>query len=915
MEAASPVRSGGNIMVVSRTFEYMQLAHIKMIEDLHARFLTDPESVEASWHHFFEGMEFGQTFPGKETRGGDVRVAHLIDAYRTFGHLQAHINPLAQQKKAHELTLEALGFEERDLSVMFPTYGLLRQKEAPLATLIATLEEIYCGTKGIEYMGIHSSELQLWVQHQIEPTRFRSSLTHEEKKQILNRLNQAELFETFLHTKYVGQKRFSLEGGETLIPILDAIIDQGAKSGMEDVVIGMSHRGRLNVLVNILNKSFSMVFSEFEDFLDPHSSEGAGDVKYHKGFSASVTTSTGIPVHISLTANPSHLESVDPVVQGKTRAKQELCHDVLRTRVIPLLIHGDASLAGQGVVYETLQMYNLAGYTTGGTIHIVLNNQIGFTTLPHEYRSSSYCTDIAHTFGFPVFHVNAEDPEGCVYATRLALAIRRRFQCDVFIELNCYRKYGHNEGDEPAFTQPIEYNIIRNKKSIREIYRDQLIQEGVVEKKIALQLEEEFKAALHYELEEMKIKKEAPITESLGGIWSPYQKVEEQELVRPIDTRVEEKVLQEIGQQMCKVPAALSIHKKLLKVIEERQKMVAKERSLDWATAEQLAFGSLLWEGVGIRLSGQDSQRGTFTQRHAVWVDQNTGGRYFPLAHLKEGQGAFSIYNSSLSEYAALGFEWGYSLVNPTALVLWEAQFGDFANGAQIIFDQYMAASAQKWQRYSGLVVLLPHGYEGQGAEHSSARLERFLQLAADANIQVVYPTTPAQYFHLLRRQIVRPVRVPLVVMTPKGLLRHPECVSSLDIVSTGRFQEILDDPLAVYASSRLLLCSGRIYYDLIQERKKRGEKKVAVIRIEQLYPLLLDNIMQVLGKYPGAQEYFWVQEEPYNMGAWSYISPHFLHKGVPLQYVGRPASGPTATGSHAQHEKEYVQLMQKAFG
>ena len=904
-------------MAGSSPFTYMHSAHVEMLEKLHEQFLKDPESVEPSWRHFFEGVEFGQYVQQQlPSDGGAVRIARLIDAYRTFGHLQAHVNPIAIQplQTAHELTLKALGFEEKELNQEFSTCGLLEKPTALLSEIIAVLQEIYCGTKGIEYMGFHSPELQRWVQTQIEPTRFRPTFSVEEKKRILNRLNQAELFETFLHTKYVGQKRFSLEGGEMLIPILSEIIDQGAVNGVEEFVIGMSHRGRLNVLANILNKSFSMVFSEFEDHVDADLAEGAGDVKYHKGFSSNIKTSSGASVHISLTANPSHLESVNPVVEGKTRAKQEQINDISRSRVVPLLIHGDASLAGQGVVYETLQLYQLPGYTTGGTLHIVVNNQIGFTTQPYEYRSSNYCTDIAHAFGFPVFHVNAEDPEGCIYATRLALGLRQLFQCDVFIELNCYRKYGHNESDEPAFTQPIEYQLIRSKKSIREIYRDVLIQESVVEQEMALLLEEEFKKALHYALDEMKLKNEPAAPESFGSVWGEYQRASNGELAQPVETRVALETLHQIGDQSCALPPQLNVHKKLLKVIEERRKMIVGARPLDWSTAEMLALGSLLWAGTPIRLAGQDSQRGTFTQRHAVWVDQTHGERYFPLAHLKEGQGAFAIYNSSLSEYAALGFEWGYSMAYPTALVLWEAQFGDFANGAQIIFDQYMAASAQKWQRYSGLVVLLPHGYEGQGAEHSSARLERFLQLAAESNIQVVYPTTPAQYFHVLRRQMVRKARVPLIVMTPKGLLRHPSCVSSMEDLSQGRFQEVLDEPLALLQATRVLLCSGRIYYDLIQEREKRKNTSTVIIRIEQLYPLLQEKIMQVLGKYSSATEHFWVQEEPRNMGAWGYIHP-YLEEMVPIRYVGRNPSGTTATGSHTQHEMEHKQLMQKAFG
>jgi len=899
----------------------MHLANAEMIEKLYAQFLHDPLSVEATWRFFFEGLEFGQYQKGAlaPKEGGAFRIYQLIDAYRRFGHLQARINPIARypSEEAHELTLSSLNFEEKELQQLFPTYGLLSEETAPLSQIITVLKEIYCGTKAIEYIGFHSPEMEKWLQSQIEPSRFFPNFSIEKKKNILDCLNKAELFETFLHTKYVGQKRFSLEGGETLIPILGEIIEMGAESGMDECVIGMAHRGRLNVLANIMNKSFSMIFSEFEDYYDPDASDISGDVKYHKGFSSTITTTKGFKIHISLAENASHLESVDPIVEGKVKAKQEQRGDKDKNKVIPILIHGDASLSGQGVVYETLQMYQLPAYSTGGTLHIVVNNQIGFTTLPPEYQSTNYCTNLALAFGFPVFHVNAEDPEGCVYATQLALRLRHLFHCDVFIELNCYRKYGHNESDEPFFTQPLHYQLIRQKKSIREIYRDTLIHQGVVEKEMALKLEEEFKKALYFELEELKIKKEPPQTEAFGGVWKEYRKATKSELFHPVVTAVDGALLKEIAERISAVPKDFAVHKKLLKLIEERQKMGADQRPIDWAMAEHLAFGSLLWEGIPVRLAGQDCQRGTFTQRHAVWVDQQSGDKYFPLAHLKEGQGKFAAINSPLSEFAGLGFEYGYSLAYPSALVLWEAQFGDFANGGQVIFDQYLSASAQKWQRYSGLTVLLPHGYEGQGPEHSSARLERFLQLAAESNIQVVNPTTPAQYFHLLRRQVKRNIRIPLIVMTPKGLLRHHECVSSMEQLSKGRFQEILDDPLGKEQASRLIFCSGRVYYDLIKERNKRSASHVAIIRIEQLYPLHHDAIMQVLGKYRASKEFYWVQEEPRNMGAFCYILctlKELLPKEKPLQYVGRNRSASTATGSHKLHEKEHEQLMNMAF-
>ncbi|MFZ0565814.1 MAG: 2-oxoglutarate dehydrogenase E1 component [Chlamydiales bacterium] len=904
-------------MSSSRAFTYMHLANIELIEKQYTQFLKDPNSIEPSWRYFFEGMEFGEYRAPPVEVASDLRIYNLIDTYRRMGHLQAKFNPLSENapSPARELSLQILGFEEKELEKPFPTCGLLQEKTAPLRQIIAVLEEIYCGSIGIEYMGCHSLDLEKWVQDRIEPTRFRPNFSVERKSSILHQLNKSELFEIFIHTKYVGQKRFSLEGGETLIPILSEIIELGANLGMDEFVIGMAHRGRLNVLTNILNKSYSMVFSEFEDYLDPNLIERTGDVKYHKGYSSNVIIGKDKQVHISLTANPSHLESVNPVVEGKVRAKQTQREDGEKKQVVPILIHGDASFAGQGIVYETVQLNAIPGYATGGTIHVVVNNQIGFTTLPGESRSTSYCTAIAKSFECPVFHVNTEDPEGCVFATQLAVEIRQRFHCDVFIELTCYRKYGHNESDEPSFTQPLQYQIIRKKKSVREIYRDALIKEGVVERQKALDLEEEFKKGLHYELEELKIKKENQLEEAFQGVWKEYRKATKEELFEPISTHVDRQTLQQVGRMSCQIPEGFTFHNTLKRLIERRLKMVEGEAPIDWAMGEYLAFGTLLWEETHIRLSGQDSQRGTFTQRHAVWVDQKTGKRYFPLAHLKAEQGLFTVYNSSLSEYAILGFEFGYSLAYPSALVIWEAQFGDFANGGQIIFDQYLSCSEQKWQRFSGLVVLLPHGYEGQGPEHSSARMERFLQISGEDNIQVTYPTTPAQYFHLLRRQVKRGIRVPLVIFTPKGLLRHPACVSKIEDLTEGTFQEILDDPQKNGKSTHLMFCTGRIYYDLIEEREKRNLHNVAIIRLEQLYPLHHDKLVQLLKKYKQVKKYYWVQEEPKNMGAYAYIAP-LLEEIVSekLTYVGRRRSASTAAGSHSRHEKEHEQLMNMAF-
>lgn len=906
-------------MPSSRPFTSLQLENVELIEKLHAQFLADPESIDPTWRLFFEGVEFAEYRVAKMpiAAKGDERIVGLIDAYRRFGHLEASTNPIATHAppKVDALSLAALGFDENELQEVFPTHGLLQEEKAPLTKIIEVLRSIYCGSKGIEYMGCEAPALEKWIQEKIEPSRFSPQFSIEKKKEILHQLNKAELFEIFVHTKYVGQKRFSLEGAETLIPILSEIVEKGSENGMDEFVLGMAHRGRLNVLTNILNKSYSMVFSEFEDYLDPNLTEGAGDVKYHKGFSSDVALPSGKTVHISLTANPSHLESVDSVTLGKVRAKQAYHKDVEKKRIVPILIHGDASIAGQGIVYETLQFHGIEGYGNGGTIHLIINNQIGFTTLPSEYRSTHYCTDLAHAFGFPVFHVNAEDPEGCVFAAELAQEIRQTFHIDVFIELNGYRKYGHNESDEPAFTQPLEYQLIRSKKSIREIYRDQLIQEGVVAKEIALSLEDEFKKELHYELEEFKIKKEKIPQEAFGGVWADYRDVSKEELFADVSTAIEKSLLQDLGSRVCTIPEGLAIHPKLKRLLEQRQKMALGEAPIDWAMGEQLAFASLLWEKKPVRLSGQDSQRGTFTQRHAAWVDQATGKRYYPLSHLKEDQGVFTVYNSTLSEYGVLGFEFGYSLAYPSALVLWEAQFGDFANGGQVIFDQYLSCSEQKWRRFSGLTVLLPHGYEGQGAEHSSARIERFLQLAAEMNMQIVYPTTPAQYFHLLRRQVKRTIRLPLIVFTPKGLLRHPACISPIETFAAGSFQEILEEEKPPLDAASVIFCTGRIYYDLVNEREKRKLDRIAIIRIEQLYPLHKEKLKQIIEKYKQAKKYTWVQEEPRNMGAMTYIYP-IMEELMPkkMRYVSRPASASTATGSHTKHLKEYNQLMSEVF-
>jgi 2-oxoglutarate dehydrogenase E1 component len=676
----------------------------------------------------------------------------------------------------------------------------------------------------------------------------------------------------------------------------------------------MAHRGRLNVLANILNKSYAHIFTEFEDYYTPDLMESTGDVKYHKGFIGNLATREGVTVQVTLTANPSHLESVDAVVEGLSRAKQELTFDKdQRKRIVPILVHGDAALAGQGVVYETMQMSKLNGYATGGTVHIVINNQIGFTTLPKDTRSTRYCTDIAKAFGAPVFHVNAENPEECVVIAQLAIEMRQQFQCDVFIDLNCYRKYGHNESDEPTFTQPHEYQIIKNKKPIRELYREQLIQEGVLNESQAKELEEQFKNNLQQALDQAKSFGQNPPATSKNA------SSRKEDLFASVDTRVSESSLVEMSEKFCHVPEGFNLHPKIQRLFQDRLNMVRSDpskRTIDWGMGEYLAYASLLWEGKHVRLSGQDSRRGTFTHRHAIWIDQVKDQKYFPLSHLKKGQGLFDVFNSHLSEFAVLGFEFGYTLGNPGALVIWEAQFGDFANGAQVIIDQYLSSSEQKWTHSSSLVLMLPHGLEGQGPEHSSARMERFLQLCGDDNLQIVNCSTPAQLFHVLRRQMLRTVRKPLVIFTPKALLRHPECISALKEFSTGSFQEVIDDPSVSSFCKKLFFCSGKVYYDLIAEKEKRKASDIAFVRLEQLYPFPLQKVKDVIQKYSQAQDVAWVQEEHSNSGAWEYIRP-ILEKELEskkLRYVGRPRSASPAAGSHALHKKQLLQMMEEAF-
>jgi len=897
--------------------------NLDLLEEYHRRWRDDPASVDESWRMFFEGYEFGQA--GGAPSGADPDatraqsgVTRLIDAYREIGHYLSDLDPLRLSPNRDALGLldpANFGLTEADLDRVFynrltdPPYATLRE-------LIKVLRATYCGKIGVEYMHIRNPQVRQWLQERMEPVRNHPGFDLRKKRRIILKLNAAELFETFLSTHYVGQKRFSLEGAEMLIPLLDAVIERSAVYGVREVVLGMPHRGRLNVLANILNKPYGMIFAEFEENL-PETVAGDGDVKYHLGFSADhVTTDRQHTVHLSLTPNPSHLEAVNPVVEGRVRAKQRKFKDKDRKLGIPILIHGDAAFAGQGLVAETLNLSQLHGYRTGGTVHIVVNNQIGFTTAPSDSRSSRYCTDVAKMIEVPIFHVNGDDPEAVVYVGELALDFRETFGQDVVIDMVCYRKHGHNEGDEPAFTQPLMYGKIKERISVRELYTESLVMAGelsVEEFETIVETFGEKMQEVYDEVHSGNVPSKL-VQPGFGGAWkglTPYYSF------APVETGVPYETLKAVTDATARVPEGFHVNPKIERLIAARTKAVDTRGTVDWALAEALAFGTLLAEKTPVRLSGQDSRRGTFSQRHATYVDYQTGTSYTPLKNLGADAAELCVYDSLLSEAAVLGFDYGYSLDEPHMLIVWEAQFGDFANGAQVIIDQFIASGESKWGRASGLVMLLPHGYEGQGPEHSSARLERFLSLCAEDNIQVVNATTPAQYFHLLRRQVRRDFRKPLVVMTPKSLLRHKLAVSPIDQFVSGRFHEVLDDAADPERVRRVLVCSGKVYYDLLSKREESGQsREVAIVRLEQFYPWPDDSLKAVLGRYRSAREWVWVQEESQNMGGWGFVSPRLQElMGFPFQYVGRDASASTATGMHHVHDREQAELVAAAIG
>lgn len=908
-------------------FSFISNAHPAYIESMYVRFLENPTSIDPEWHLFFKGFEFAESSTIEKRTSGtnfstkEFQVVALINAYRSRGHLLSTTNPIRQRMDRNpKLQIEDFNLSESDLSTSFAAgteCGLPAQ--ATLSEIISNLNRIYCGHIGFEFQHIQNRDKRRWLRDRIENHRPENQygLSLEKKKRILEKLNGAVIFEKFLHTKYIGQKRFSLEGGEATIAALDAIINYAASHGTKEVIMGMAHRGRLNVLANILGKTYTHIFNEFEGIAIPDQSFGDGDVKYHLGYSSQVKTPDGITVHLELAPNPSHLESVNPVVEGFARAKANVLYKEDYDCILPLLIHGDAAVAGQGVVYETVQMSKLPGYYTGGTIHFVINNQVGFTTDWEEARSSTYCTAAANTIGAPVFHVNGDDPEAIVFAAELATEYRMTFHEDVFIDMVCYRRHGHNEGDDPKFTQPDMYSIINNHPNPREIYLKRLVERGELEKKIADELEADFWNMLQERLNEVKEHNLPYIMQEPEQAWKEMIRSTYANFENTPVTGLDKSILQDLLDKMHEIPSSFKPLPKMKRLIEDKIKMVDADK-LDWSIGELLAYASILNEGKDLRMSGQDVKRGTFSHRHAVLFDSETNAQYNRLSKLSDEQGTFRIFNSLLSEFAVLGFEYGFSLATPHALNIWEAQFGDFYNGAQTIIDQYIMSAESKWNRQSGLVLLLPHGYEGQGPEHSSARLERFLQNCAEMNWIIANVTQPANFFHLLRRQLAFPFRKPLVVMSPKSMLRHPECVSPLkDFAGATKFKELIDDPEISAKNGkkvfRVLFCSGKIYYDLAARKKEEKRDDIAIIRLEQLYPLPEKQIRELLDKkYTGAMEICWVQEEPVNMGAWRHVSSSF--PDVPFRLISRRRAASPATGFKKRHDEEQEIIVSVAF-
>ena len=900
-------------------FSFLGSIHAQLIDDQYEHYLKNPDGIEPSWRAFFQGYDFAKEIYSEEDLEGagvpeevikEFHVLNLIQGYRSRGHLFTKTNPV-RMRRSYEPTLdiENFGLSKDDLDTPFNAATELGLPGATkLREIISHLEAIYCQSTGVEYNYIRDPERRTWIKNWIHKDDNQPKLSIEEKKQILHKLNQAVSFESFLNTKFVGQKRFSIEGAEALIPGLDEAVNHGARYGVKEFVLGMAHRGRLNVLTNVFGKPRKQIFSEFEGkAFDDVTIDG--DVKYHLGHTTVHKTVDGKEVVMNIAPNPSHLEAVDPVVEGIARAKINNDYGMESGKVLPILIHGDAAVAAQGVVYETLQMEKLAGYSTGGTLHIVINNQVGFTTNYLDARSSTYCTDIAKVILAPVLHVNGDDPEALVHAMRLAIEYRQRFQRDIFIDLLCYRKYGHNEGDEPRFTQPLLYKAISKHPNPREIYAQRLMSDGVATQIMVKEMQEEFKSMLELDFDEAKKIKHNVITPFMEKEWVDYPSAEPGEMLHPVDTTFDLDKLKDIAKHITTLPEGKKFLKKTVRLMGDRAAQVFERNSIDWGMGELLAYGSLLAEDYNIRISGEDVERGTFSHRHAILKVEDSGEEVNLLNEYPGKEGRFAIYNSLLSEYAVMGFDYGYAMASPDTLTIWEAQFGDFANGAQIMIDQFLTAAEDKWKVQNGLVLLLPHGYEGQGAEHSSARLERFLQMCAQENMTVANCTTPANFYHLLRRQHKRNFRRPLVVMSPKSLLRLPKAQSSMEELAHGTFQPILSDTtVAPEKVTKVVFCSGKLYYELANEREAQGADHVAIIRIEQLYPLDDLAIKQEVAKYPNAAMHVWAQEEPANMGAWTYMLWQ-MHQ--PLTLVSPAPSAATASGSNKvalQRQRETIE-------
>lgn len=911
-------------------FSFANGANVDYLESLYAEYKRNPSGLDASWQKFFEGYDFAIRSPIAGASGEDegarnnARVEAFINAYRRLGHLMAHLNPLAEKPvMSPEMTPERHGLKDVKADDVFHPSNLPVKEPMKFGDIMSLLLDTYCGNIGADFRELNDIEIVEWLQHEMESCRNRPQFSQQQKMRIMGKIAEAEGFERFLQMRYLGQKRFSAEGADTIIPLLDVVIDEAAKSGATEMCLGMAHRGRLNVLANIMRKDVELILKEFEGSeFNPFDIDG--DVKYHMGYANEVDSASGGKLRLYLSPNPSHLEAVNPVVTGFARARQRDLNDTKRTKVIPLLIHGDASFMGQGLVAETLNFAKLEAYETGGTIHVIINNQLGFTAEPEESRSTTYSSDMAKMLRAPVLHVNADDPEAVAWCAALACRYRQKFGRDVVIDLIGYRKHGHNETDEPGYTQPLLYKTISEHPSVFTLYSQRLVKEGASTDAEIQNIANAYKDRMQKAFETVRAGKVAVLPAHPPALKKvlAYYKATPADLEKTVDTNVKINDLQSIGRKITSFPQGFTVHPKLAKLFENRAAMVANENSLvDWAFAELLAFASVAKEGHHVRLSGQDCRRGTFSSRHAVLRDFNTGAALHLLNQVGDGQQPVEVINSPLSEQGVLGFEFGYSVADPDALILWEAQFGDFVNGAQIIIDQFLVASEAKWKQCSNLVLLLPHGYEGQGPEHSSARPERFLQLCGNLNIQVAIPTTPSQYFHILRRQAVREFRKPLILMTPKSLLRHPKVQSPLVNFAKSAFDEVLDDETIRDHKNceRLVVCTGKIYYDLIEAREKANlPNEIPVVRCEQLYPFPSKNLRKVLGSYPNLKEVLWAQEEPINMGAWNFVRPRLrdivkVSKGV--TYVGRGGAGTTAEGSQKAHQKEQLRIVQEALG